>query len=176
MRDANRATFRTVRELTSLLSSYAASIWHGKQPPLDHRVAADVYLHAAEIGDVRAAWNLGTMFLEGEGVARNAALALGLIEHASRHGDDSARNYLISAGEDVSSHRHPPSSSPDDPPLAPLDHELRESLRRVIDPDMTPERATIRHRIGRDLRIARNKEAYAAKFRRRSGKRSRGCR
>lgn len=162
--------FNTRRELAGLLCSAGASAWHDDQTPIGWRRAADLYLHAAELGDDEAAWNLGTMFLQGEGVERDEPLALRLIAHASRHGNDSARGFLTGRGIDVSTHPLPPPFDdrvPFVPPHAPLDAALSAEVRRAIDPDLTPERAAMRRRIAADIAVARRMEAYAQRFRRR---------
>ncbi|MGH8850574.1 MAG: lytic transglycosylase, partial [Casimicrobiaceae bacterium] len=57
------------------LVAQALAYEHGEGVPQDQRRAAAVYCEAARIGSVEAMFNLGWMYANGRGIARDDALA-----------------------------------------------------------------------------------------------------
>src|SRR5271156_2322184 len=69
---------------------------HGEGVAQDYGRALSLYCEAAEQNDARAFQNLGWMFLNGRGVGRDAAIAVGWFHRAADGGVEQAANLLRS--------------------------------------------------------------------------------
>jgi len=70
-------------------SAQAAS-WFHKSTESMNRTLADAYRKAAERGDARAQSSLGSMYMDGRGVAKDYAQALFWLRKAAEQGDTGA--------------------------------------------------------------------------------------
>jgi len=67
---------------------------NGESVPRDYQRALALYCQAAQRGDSRAFFNIGWMFLNGRGVARDEAAAVMWLRKAAAHGVPQAVNLL----------------------------------------------------------------------------------
>jgi len=67
---------------------------NGESVPRDYQRALALYCQAAQRGDTRAFFNIGWMFLNGRGVARDEAAAVMWLRKAAEHGVPQAVNLL----------------------------------------------------------------------------------
>jgi soluble lytic murein transglycosylase-like protein len=76
------------------LVELAAKYEHGEAVPRDYQRALVLYCEAARLGNPTAFFNLGWMYLNGRGIPRNDAVAVGWLKQAADHGVAQAVNLL----------------------------------------------------------------------------------
>lgn len=81
------------------LFQQAQALENGEGVSRDPMLAADLYCKAARLGDADAQYNLGWMYANGRGVARNDGLAGFFFSAAAGQGMDAARRMLKVVGE-----------------------------------------------------------------------------
>lgn len=90
---ATRATDERSGAASGLVER-AAKYEHGEAVPRDYQRALELYCQAARSGNPTAFLNLGWMYLNGRGVARDDARAVAWLKRAANHGIDQAVNLL----------------------------------------------------------------------------------
>lgn len=83
-----------------LLTAQAVALEHGEGVPQDVGQAMALYCEAARLGDADAQFNLGWMYANGRGVARDDALAALFFGLAAKQGVVQAKNMLRLMGEE----------------------------------------------------------------------------
>ena len=74
---------------------------HGEGVPKDARRAIDLYCQAAKLGDAEAQYNLGWIYANGRGVARDDALAALFFDLAAKQGHEHAMRMQKVVGTDT---------------------------------------------------------------------------
>lgn len=109
------------------LRAQATAYANGEGVPKDLLRAFDLYCQAAKKGDAEAQYDVGWIYLNGRGVARDDALAARFFELAAAQGHVQARALLALAGPPAADlpecMRDPP--PPADPPVEALDDDRK---------------------------------------------------
>ena len=85
-------------DLTTRLRSEAMALEHGEGLPRNPVLAATLYCQGARLGDKQAQYNLGWMYANGRGVARNDASAAFFFHAAAEQGLEAAVRMLKVVG------------------------------------------------------------------------------
>lgn len=108
-------------DLTTRLRSEAMALEHGEGVPRNPVLAATLYCQGARLGDMQAQYNLGWMYANGRGVARNDASAAFFFHAAAEQGLAAAIRMLKVVGgptSEVPECMREPAAPPTAPQLA----------------------------------------------------------
>lgn len=107
-------------DLAGVFLAQAISLEHGEGVAQDYPQAGKLYCHAAKLGNAQAQFNLGWMYANGRGVARDDGLAAYFFNLAAQQGHVQAKNVLRLVGSGESNSVTPPECMKDIPPPPPV--------------------------------------------------------